>query len=337
MGKDSVKEPTGRIRRKKARIVAGLIAMAAIIWCWCIYPVETISVLSSALRQSIPLVLGALCGLTGERAGIMNIGIEGQMLFSAFSSFLVHVWTASPLFAVMAGLTTGALAGLLLAFMAVSLRIDQIISGTVINILAIGLTGYFFQVGMSSPGKLLPISVPVLSSIPLIGPVFFNNPPITMLTIILVILSHIFIFKTWWGLRTRAVGEHPRAADTMGINVFMVRYSRLMIGGLFAGLAGSFLSVEAVGEFERGMTNGRGFIALAVMIFGRWTPLGSWGAALLFGLATAVQTQIQFYGGLSVPHQFTGLLPYVITIVFLAVFVKRNRPPKALGVPYEKE
>lgn len=337
MGENRLKSLITFLNKEKAGVFSGAIIFLVVILFWFIYPDETVSVLSSALRQSTPLVLGALCGLTCERAGVMNIGIEGQMLMSAFISFLITVWASSLFFGVVSGVLAGALMGLFFAFMSVKLRIDQIIGGTIINIFAIGLTGYFYQVGMSSPGKLTPLSIPVVSSIPLIGPVIFNNPPITLLTILLAILFHFVIFKTRWGLRTRAVGEHPKAADTMGINVFMVRYSRLVIAGLFAGLAGSFLTCEAVGEFERGMTNGRGFIALAVMIFGRWTPLGSWGAALLFGLATAVQTQVQFYNILAIPHQFTGLLPYIITIVVLAVFVKRNRPPAALGVSYERE
>jgi len=149
-------------------------------------------------------------------------------------------------------------------------------------------------------------------------------------------VTHVLLFYTPWGLRTRAVGEHPAAADTIGVNVFLVRYVNLAWGGAIAGLAGSYLTLEAVGSFERGMTNGRGFIALAVMIFGKWTPFGAWGAALLFGLASAVQTQLQFGGQVKIPHQFIGMLPYLLTVVVLAVFVGWARPPAALGTPYEK-
>jgi simple sugar transport system permease protein len=177
----------------------------------------------------------------------------------------------------------------------------------------------------------------VLENIPLIGPVLFNNPPITYLTIILVFVVHYVLFYTRWGLRTRAVGEHPRAADTLGVNVYKMRYWNVIIGGGIAGLAGAFLTLEAVGSFERAMTNGRGFVALACMIFGKWTPLGSWGAALLFGFATAMQTQIQFGGQINIPHQFIGMLPYLLTIIVLAGFGGRARPPAADGVPYQKE
>lgn len=299
--------------------------------------IVTTAVLASTLRQSTPLVLGALCGLMGERSGVINIGIEGNMLLSAFMGFMVNVWTGNLLLAVIGAMLTGAILGLLLAFMSVTLRIDQIIGGSVINILALGLTGYFYTQGLTTRGKLAPIPIPGLADIPLIGPVLFNNPPITYATIVLVFVVHYVLFYTRWGLRTRAVGEHPRAADTLGINVFMTRYINVIVGGMLAGLAGGFLTLEAVGSFERAMTNGRGFVALAVMIFGKWTPLGSWGAALLFGLATAVQTQIQFWGQINIPHQFIGMLPYLLTIIVLAGFVGRARPPAAVGTPYTKE
>jgi simple sugar transport system permease protein len=294
----------------------------------------TTAVLASTLRQSTPLVLGALCGLLGERSGVINIGIEGQMLMAAFMGFMVNAWTGNLLVAALAGVLTGALLGGLLAFMSVTLKMDQIIGGTVINILAFGLTGYFYQAGITTAGKLQPISLGPLADIPLIGPVLFNNPPMTYLTLVLVVVVHYVLFYTRWGLRTRAVGEHPSAADTVGINVYFMRYANVIMGGAIAGLAGAYLTLEAVGSFERGMTNGRGFVALAVMIFGKWTPFGAWGAALLFGLATAMQTQLQFFD-IQVPHQFVGMLPYLLTIVVLAGFVGRARPPAASGQPYE--
>lgn len=318
-------------------IIFGLAALIAVIAGYIIDPRVTEAVLASAVRQSTPLVLGAMCGLIGERSGVINIGIEGQMLLAAFIGFLVNVWTGNLLVAVTAGVLTGALLGALLAFMSVTLMIDQIIGGTVINILALGLTGYFYTSGLVTEGKLAPIALGPLAKIPLVGPVLFDNPPITYVTIILVFVVQYVLFRTKWGLRTRAVGEHPRAADTVGINVYFMRYANVIIGGSFAGLAGAFLTLEAVGSFERAMTNGRGFVALAVMIFGKWTPLGSWGAALLFGLASAVQTQLQFGGRIDIPHQFIGILPYLLTIIVLAGFVGRARPPAADGVPYKKE
>ena len=324
-------------RRINILLATGVPTIGVILWFYYQSPAVTTAVLASALRQSIPLVLGALCGLIGERSGVMNIGIEGQMLFGAFIGFMVNVWTGNLLVAVWGGILAGAVLGMVLAFMSVNLKIDQIIGGVVINISALGVTGYFYQVGLSTRGKLPAIPLGVLADIPLVGPVLFSNPPITYCTILLVIAVHMVLFYTPWGLRTRAVGEHPRAADSAGVNVFAVRYINLMIGGAFAGLAGAFLTLEAVGTFERAMTNGRGFVALAIMIFGKWTPFGAWGAALLFGLASAVQTQLQFQGQINIPHQFIGMLPYLLTVLVLASFVGRSRAPAALGKPYEKE
>jgi len=318
-------------------LTTAVVILGVIFYYYARSPQVTEAVLASTLRQSVPLVLGALCGLLGERAAVINIGIEGQMLMAAFVAFLVNVYTGNLLLGVTAGILIGALLGLLLAFMSVTLKIDQIIGGTVINILAIGLTGYFYKVGLSGHGKLNPIPLGPLAKIPLIGPVLFNNPPITYASIVLVFVVHYVLFYTPWGLRTRAVGEHPRAADTLGIDVYLVRYVNVVVGGALAGLAGAYLSLEAVGSFERLMTNGRGFVALAVMIFGKWTPLGSWGAALLFGFATALQTQLQFGGKINIPPQFIGMLPYLLTIIVLAGFVGRARPPAADGIPYEKE
>jgi len=317
-------------------ILIVLAVSGIIIWQYTLDQNITEAVLASTIRQSIPLVLGALCGLLGERSAVINIGIEGQMLLGAFTGFLVNVWTGNLLLAVFVAILTGAVMGLLLAYMSVTLKMDQIIGGTVINILALGLTGYFYQVGLTTHGKMQPIPLGPLADIPIIGPALFNNPPITYSAFVLVIVVHYVLFYTKWGLRTRAVGEHPRAADTLGVDVFKIRYVNVIIGGAIAGLAGAFLTLEAVGSFERNMTNGRGFVALAVMIFGKFTPLGAWGAALLFGFASAIQTQLQF-AGINVPHQFIGILPYVLTIVVLAGFVGKTHVPAADGVPYEKE
>ena len=328
-----------QLRSKKLLIplIFASLGLVAVIVSFSMNPQVTQAVLASTIRQSTPILLGAMCGILCEKSGIINIGIEGQMLLSAFMGFMVNVWTGNLLVAVLAGMATGALLGLLHAFMSVTLKLDQIIGGTVINILALGLTGFFYTAGLTTKGKLQPFSLGFLAEIPLIGPVLFRNPPITFAAIVLVFVLQFVLFKTTWGLRTRAVGEHPRAADTLGVNVFTTRYINVIMGGAIAGLAGAFLTLEAVGSFERAMTNGRGFVALAVMIFGKWSPLGAWGASLLFGFANALQTQIQFAGVLQIPHQFIGMLPYVLTIIVLAGFVGRARPPAAGGVPYEKE
>lgn len=320
-----------------AVVIGGGILLALVLFAYFSNALVTEAVLASTIRHSVPLVLGALCGLVGERTGVINIGIEGQMLMAAYIGFLASVYTGNLFVAVMAGVLAGALMGLLLAFMSVTLKVNQIIGGTVINILAVGLTGYFYLAGMTTEGKLQPIPLGPLAEIPLIGPVLFNNPPITYAMLILVVVVHYVLFYTRWGLRSRAVGEHPRAADTVGINIFKMRYVNVIIGGALAGLAGAFLTLEAVGSFERGMTNGRGFVALAVMIMGNWTPFGALGAALLFGFASALQTQLQFFGEIDIPHQFIGMLPYLLTIIVLAGFVGRVHPPAADGEVYEKE
>ncbi len=328
-------QSTNWLIRNKWLALIGLIVAGSVIYAYATNAVVTTAVLASTIRQSTPLILGALCGLIGERSGVVNIGIEGQMLMAAFVAFLANVYIGNLWVATLIGALTGAAMGLLLAFMAVTLRMDQIIGGTVINILAIGLTGYFYVAGLTTQGKFQPIVLGALADIPLIGPIFFRNGPITYLAIILVFVMHYFLFYTRWGLRTRAVGEHPSAADTVGVNVYKIRYLNVILGGALAGLAGAFLTLEGVGTFERLMTNGRGFLALAIMIFGKWTPLGSWGAALLFGFTYALQTQLQF-SGVDLPPQFIGSMPYILTILVLAGFVGRSRAPAASGKPYVK-
>lgn len=336
-------QSTGMSTRTKW-IIAGVVLLIIAITYYILRPQQAVAVYNSTLRQSTPLILGALCGLIGERSGIINIGIEGQMLMAAFLAFLANVYIGRMLplgitlpLAVLVGVLTGSMIGLFLAWMSVTLKMDQIIGGTVINTLALGLTGYFYVTGLTTQGKLQPIPLGPLADLPLVGPVLFNNPPITYLTIILVFVVQFGLFHTVWGLRTRSVGEHPSAADSVGINVHRTQYINVALAGAFAGLAGAYLTLEAVGSFERSMTNGRGFIALAVMIFGRWTPLGAWGAALLFGFFTAFQTQLQLSGTFDIPPQFIGMLPYVLTIVVLAGFGGRARPPAAVGEVYDPE
>lgn len=322
------------VKNKWLTLIA-IIVTGSIIFAYATNDVVTIAVLARTIRESTPLILGALCGLLGERSGVVNIGIEGQMLIAAFIAFLANVYTGNLVLAIIIGALAGAVLGAFLAFMAVTLKMDQIIGGTIINILAVGLTGYFYVAGLTTRGKLQPISLGPLADIPLIGPVLFKNPPITYLAIILVFVVHYVLFYTRWGLRTRAVGEHPSAADTVGINVYKVRYINVILGGAIAGLGGAYLTLEGVGSFERMMTNGRGFLALAILIFGKWTPFGAWGAALLFGFTYALQTQLQFWG-VNLPPQFIGSMPYILTILVLAGFVGRSRAPAASGVPYEK-
>ena len=302
-----------------------------------------VSALNFTLRASVPLILGALCGILCERTGIVNIGIEGMMLAGAFAAFVAKVATnswplmASLLFGVLIALLVGGLMGLLHGVLSIRYKMDQIISGTVLIILAAGVSAYLFDRNAVAEGKFSPLAIPLLADIPVIGKVFFNNPPITYATLLLIVIVHYGLFYTRWGLRSRACGEHPRAADTVGINVNRYRYFNTMLGGMLAGLAGGFLVLEAVGQFQEGMTAGRGFIALAAMIFGNWMPFGAAGAAVLFGYTQALQNELLLAGVTTIPRQFVSMIPYIVTIVAVSGFVGRVRPPAAEGKVYETE
>lgn len=269
-----------------------------------------VSLGSLAIIKATPLVYGALCGILGERSGVINIGIEGMMLFGAFMAFLgsalFNQWTGSvfsPYVALIVGLLAGVLSAALIAalhaLLSIHYKVDQVISGTVINLLAAGLTDYVANIyidpsHLSGVGVFPEIQIPLLSQIPVLGKIFFSHQPMVYLMYGLVIFMQYAIFNSQWGLRMRAVGEHPRAADTVGIQVNRTRYMNIILGGALAGLGGAFLVLESVGRFQKAMTAGRGFIALAVMIFGRWTPVGALGAALLFGVADALGVRLQF-------------------------------------------
>jgi simple sugar transport system permease protein len=233
---------------------------------------------------------------------------------------------------------------LLHGMLSISFKTDQIISGTVINLLAIGVTSYLRRAYLvETPGgqvTLPSLEIPVLSDIPLVGDVLFEHQPIFYSMLVLVVLTHVMLFSTRWGLRLRAVGENPHAADTVGINVYATRYVGVFMSGVVAGLAGAWFSLELVGQFNDGMTNGKGFIALAAMIFGNWTPIGAFGGALLFSFTEALKIRFQFLQvelfGWLIPAQFLDILPYVTTMVVLAGLIGRATPPAAIGQPYEK-
>jgi general nucleoside transport system permease protein len=304
-------------------------------------PAATISILTVTITQATPITFGALTGICSERTGVVNIGIEGLLLTSAFFGFMVGVYTRNQVFALAGAVISAMLLALLHAVLSISFRVDQIISGTVVNILAVGLTGYLnrqlFATGAPPGLTALPrLNVPVLSDLPWIGPILFQQKPLALTAIVLVFVVHFFLFRTRWGLRTRAVGEHPLAADTVGVNVNKLRYMNVVIGGAIAGLGGAFFTLESVPHFEPLMTNGLGFIGLAAMIVGKWTPLGAWGAALLFGVAAAIPTAMQLQG-ITIPYQIVALLPYVLTIVVVAGAVGRATPPAADGQPYVRQ
>ncbi len=313
------------------------------------------------LALATPLALGALCGVVNERSGVVNIGIEGIMLLAAFfgylAGFALHdaIGSAAALAAgVAVAVITGMLAGAVHAWLAISVRADQIIAGTMVNIAAFGITGYLNRLVISPSGRggagvIPPFHAPEqVASLPFVGPIasmFLDQGPIAMSVLVIVALLQFALFRTRWGLRTRAVGEHPRAADTAGIDVLRLRFLNVVAGCGLAGLAGAFLTLESTGSFQNGMTGGRGFIALAAMIFGRWTPIGAFGGALLFGAATAlgvivnVRPPLGELGDLmrSVPSFWYAALPYLATIVILAGVVGRATPPAADGIAYVKE
>lgn len=303
--------------------------------------------LQVSLVQATPIVLGALAGIWCERSGVVNIAIEGMMLAGACFGFVALTLLAPSLgtpaaqaVGVAMAMVAGGLMSLLHAWLSITFKTDQIISGTVINILAVGLTSFVRrEVLLSSEAgreTLRPFFVPVLSDIPVVGDIFFKAQPIFYSMFIILIITHVVLFYTRWGLRTRAVGENPHAADTLGINVRRNRWINVFIGGLIAGLAGAWLSLERNGGFDDNMTSGRGFIALAAMIFGKWTPIGAFGGGLLFGFSDALGQRFQFLG-VPIPPQFLQMVPYVITIVVLAGLVGKAIAPKADGVPYDKE
>jgi len=302
-----------------------------------------VSALNFTLRASVPLILGAMSGILCERTGIVNIGIEGMMLAGAFAAFVAKTSTnswplmSSLLFGVAVALAVGGAMGWLHAVFSIRYRMDQIISGTVLIILAAGLSSYLFDRNAVAEGKFGAIPIPGLAQIPVLGEVLFSNPPLTYTTLILVVVIHILLFYTKWGLRSRACGEHPRAADTVGINVNRFRYMNTILGGMLAGLAGGFLVLEAVGQFQEGMTAGRGFISLAAMIFGNWMPFGAMGAAMLFGYTQALQNELLLAGVTTVPRQFVSMIPYLVTIIAVSGFVGRVRAPAAEGKVYETE
>ena len=335
------------------------------------------SMLATTIAVATPLTLGALSGVFCERAGVVNIGIEGMMLTAAFFGWLSGIYTFNIfhlpsgvciVLGVFFAILTGALMSLLHAMLSITFKVDQIIGGTVINILAVGLTGFlnrqlffgstsvFEGTVPSSPGVLPTIHIPItevftsvcgssatcLQNVEAINRVF-DQKPIAMGAIILVFLSHYILFNTRWGLRTRAVGEHPKAADTVGINVSFMRYANVVIGGMFAGLAGAYFTIESVPSFEPLLTNGRGFISLAAMIFGNWTPIGAWAASLVFGASQALLINMQIFRDV-IPPQWSflqesyivGLTPYILTMFILTGVIGKTTSPAADGVPYEK-
>ncbi|HEY3955647.1 MAG TPA: ABC transporter permease [Streptosporangiaceae bacterium] len=305
-------------------------------------PINVVSLLQATLAGSIPLILGALAGCMGERAGVINIAIEGQLLLGAFTAAIVTSTVGGVWVGLVSGSVGGGLVGALLALFAIRFFVDQIVLGVVLNLLVSGFTGFLYDRLMvtnantyNNAGTFGPIKIPGLGSIPVIGPIFFDSTIFLYITYAAIIAVQVGLFSTRWGLRVRAVGEHPTAADTVGIKVLGIRYGNLIMGGMLAGIGGAYLTIGSVGTFSKDMSSGLGYIALAAMIFGRWRPLGATMAALLFGFTGALQS---FLGSITVPISpfLLNMLPYVATIIAVAGLVGRVRAPAADGKPYSR-
>jgi ABC-type uncharacterized transport system permease subunit len=322
--------------------VVGFFILAFLIWAAAGKSLNIAGLLSTTLVKAVPLTLGAMAGILSERAGIFNIAIEGMMLSGAMTGCLVASLTKNLWIGLLAAVATGALMSLLHGVISIKYKANQIVSGTVINILATGITSYmsakFMQTypELNNPGIFQPWPIPGLSAIPFIGPILFNNTLFVYAMFVFIIVLQVGLFKTRWGLRLRSVGEHPKAADTLGINVIRTRYMAVILSGMMAGFAGGYFTLGSVGRFDEVMTAGRGFIALAAMIFGNWMPFGSFGAGLLFGFADALATRLTILQ-IRIPSEIMLMAPYIATMIVLAGVVGRGQPPAAGGIPYEKE
>jgi ABC-type uncharacterized transport system permease subunit len=337
-----------RLGRVWRRVIVGVVLFLFIIslLAWAdggqSIPFNVVNLLSGTLAVSIPIMLGALTGVLCSTSGVVNIAIEGQLLLGAFCAAIATSVTGSLWLGLVCGALAGSLVAVLLALFAIAYRVDQIVLGVVLNTLVLGLTGYLYNAIMvpygntlNNPNTFNPVKIPGLGDIPIIGPVFFDATIFLYITYVLLAGIQIGLFRTRWGLRTRAIGEHPVAADTVGIKVLSLRYRNVILAGLIAGIGGAYFTIGSVGSFGPDMTSGEGYIALAAMIFGRYTPFGAIGAALLFGFTTQLQSILS---SINVPIQSNLLLltPYVVTIVVVAGLVGKVRGPRAEGVPYVK-
>lgn len=298
--------------------------------------------LQGAIMLSVPLIFGSMSGLLCEKSGVINIAIEGQLLFAAFVSAVVASITQNAVYGLISAPIAGALVSLILAYFSIRFQVDQVILGFVINVLVLGLTNFFYTTLLipyedkwNMGGSFSPIQIPILSKLPIIGPTLFNQTIIVYLMYAFVIFIQIALFKTRWGLRTRAIGELPVAADSVGIDVNRLRFKNVMLAGLVAGTGGAYFTVGAVGPFSQNMTAGAGFIALACLIFGKWTPRGAIVAALFFGFANNLQGNLSIIG-ISIPSEFMLMVPYIATIIAVSGVVGRVRAPAADGIPYSR-
>ena len=318
-----------------------ILVLAFLVWATAGKSISLTGMLQATVVRAVPIALAAMAGILCERVAVINIGIEGMLLAGAFSGALVGSllggWAG-----IAAAIVTGGLFGLLLAALVITYRVDQIIAGVVINLFVLGLTSYISSQVFSefrflnNADPFRAFKVPLLGDMPLIGPMLFNQNLFVYGAVIIVLTSIYYLFFTRYGLRARAVGEHPRAADTLGINVLKMRYYHVITAGMIAGFGGAWFTLGSVGRFDENMTNGKGFIGLAAMIFGRWHPAGALGAALIFGFADSLQQKMAILNT-PIPSEFLAMAPYIATIIVVAGLVGRARPPAAIGKAYVKE
>ena len=336
-----------QFRRKKNLSLGSLVfgigsIMAFLCWSAAGKFIPFTGLLQGAIMLSVPLIFGSMSGLLCEKSGVINIAIEGQLLFAAFVSAVVASFFQNTLLGLISAPIAGALVSLILAYFSIRFKVDQVILGFVINVLVLGLTNFFYTTLLipyedkwNMGGSFSPIQIPLLSKLPIIGPTLFNQTIIVYLMYAFVIFIQIALFRTKWGLRTRAIGELPIAADSVGIDVNRLRFKNVIIAGLVAGTGGAYFTVGAVGPFSQNMTAGAGFIALACLIFGKWTPRGAITAALFFGFANNLQGNLSIIG-VPIPSEFMLMVPYVATIIAVSGVVGRVRAPAADGIPYSR-
>jgi simple sugar transport system permease protein len=323
-------------------LVVAIFLFGFLTWAAAGKSMSLIGILQLTVVKGLPITFGALSGILCERSGVVNIAIEGMLLAGAFTAAVVGSATGNIVLGAVSAAGVGAVLAGLLAVLTIRYRMDQIVAGTVINILSAGITSFLYSrvlqthLDLNQPARFPQIPIPVLADVPIIGPMFFSGNIFLYVMFILIGLIHYGLFYTRWGLRVRAVGEHPRAADTVGINVNLTRYRNVMLGGIVAGIGGAYFTVGSTGSFIHDMTAGRGFIGLAAMIFGAWTPIGAFLASLVFGFTDAVQTRLTILS-IPLPSEFLQMTPYLVTIVVVAGLVGRVRAPAADGRPYEKE
>jgi simple sugar transport system permease protein len=328
-------------------ILAGVVAFcfvaAFLIWAARDNSMDLVGMMNTSLVRATPIALAAMCGVISERTAVINIGLEGIMLMSALASVMVATLVHNLYAGLLAGVLIGMIVAGLHAILVIQFKVDQIISGVAVNIVGTGATSFisnrYMQVyaeKINNSGVFPNIPIPLLVKIPILGPVVFENNIIVYIMLLLVAILFVLLFYTRWGLRTRAVGEHPKAADTLGINVYLMRYVNVILGGAIAGIGGAYFTIGSVGRFDKIMTAGKGFIGLAAMIFGNWNPVGALGSSLIFGFADSLQVKMQILKT-PIPSEFLQMAPYIVTIIVLAGLVGRVHPPAADGAAYEKQ